>query len=301
VCKSNEFLDDFKIGHVTDSENGTGVTVIIAENGATGGASILGASPATRETDLLRNGKTVQELNAVVLSGGSAFGLEAASGVTEWLFKRGFGYRAGKYRVPIVAGASLFDLEYKNFSYPKKDDGYRAASVAHSGNFARGDIGAGTGATVGKILGNARAMKGGLGTSLLNDDGGLQAAFIVAVNAVGDILDTDGAIIAGARIFGKFVNSKLIYDKIVPKTLKNTNTTIGCLITNAKLTRAEANEIAEAAHAGYAAVTSPDHTPFDGDAVFVMASGHVKGAADRLKAWSPKLAAQAILSVFKKD
>lgn len=287
-------LEAFKIGHYTDAENGTGATVILCEKGAVGGVSVRGAAPATRETDLLHDGKKVQEIQAVVLSGGSAFGLEAASGVVEYLFERGLGYNAGKYRVPIVCGASLYDLEYKNFAYPHKEDGYRAALAAAGGNFIKGSIGAGTGATVSKLAGMSCAAKAGLGvqTYALN---GLEIAVIVAVNALGDIV-RDGNILLGAKTEdGAFLDCLKVFSA-GSLNLHNQNTTIGCILTNAKLTKEQANILASLGHDGYALSLSPAHTMFDGDALFCMASGEVQTEFNMLTAIVPRLVAAAVWS-----
>lgn len=289
-------LNKFLIGNYTDEENGTGVTVVISEEGAVAGCSIKGAAPATRETDLLRMDKTVQKINAVTLSGGSAFGLEASCGVMQWLHEKGCGFDTGAFCVPIVVGASLYDLEYKNFSYPNKQAGYDAANSATSSNFECGNIGAGTGATVGKILKMKGSMKGGLGIKTFKK-GALEVAVIVAVNALGDIINEEGKIIAGAKIGKVFVGSKKIYSTYA-KFLKRQNTTIACIITNADLTKAQANELAVRAHDGYDKSISPSHTVFDGDAIFVMASGECKGEFNFLMEQMPNLVAEGVRSVF---
>ena len=289
-------LDKFKMGNYTDNENCTGVTVILCEEGAVAGGSVQGAAPATRETDLLRTDKTVQKINAVTLSGGSAFGLEAACGVMEYLRQKDCGYDTGKFRVPIVVSASLYDLEYGNFSFPDKQAGFEAALNARAGNFEKGNIGAGTGATVGKIFKMKGAMKAGLGYSL-HKEGDLEIAVISAVNALGDIIDENGKIIAGTKL-GKFFAGSAKYYNLYAKTLKKQNTTISCIITNAKLNKKEANDIAEIAHKGYDMAISPSHTVFDGDAIFCMASGEIKCQIDRLTALIPDLVAKAVRSVF---
>lgn len=292
-------LDFFKIGHDTDDQNGTGVTVILAEKGATGGVSVRGAAPATRETDLLANGKSVQKLNAVVLSGGSAFGLEAASGVMNYLKEQGFGYNAGKYRVPIVSGASLYDLEYKNFAFPDKSAGFRACQNASTNNFAKGSIGAGTGATVSKVLGMDAARKAGLGVQTYNLNG-IEIAVIVAVNALGDVVK-DGEIILGAQAEdGTYLDCTKAFS-MGSLSLRQQNTTIGCILTNADLTKEQCNILADLAHDGFALSLSPSHTLFDGDAMFVMASGEKKIDLNILSALIPPLTAKAIQSVAEEN
>lgn len=287
-------LKSFKVGHYTDSINATGCTVIIAEKGAVGGVSVRGSSPATRETDLLQNGKTVQKINAVMLSGGSAFGLEASCGVMEWLREKGIGYKTVKYNVPIVCGASLYDLEYKNFAYPDKNAGYQACQNATIDNLEKGDIGVASGTTVSKLLGMSGAIKTGLGVQTYKL-GDIEICVIIAVNALGDVVK-QGKILAGARYEdNSFVDSQKLMS--VGSTNSNcTNTTIGCIFTNAKLTKEQANILADLAHDGFAVSLSPSHTPFDGDCMFVMASGEVDAPFSALTAIIPQLTAQAIWS-----
>ena len=286
-------LEKFRIGHFTDNENGTGVTVVLCEDGATGGVSVRGAAPATRETDLLSPEKTVQKVNAVVLSGGSAFGLEASSGVMDYLREKGVGFNAGKYKVPIVVGASLFDLEYKNFAYPDKTAGYEAAKNAKENNFASGSIGAGTGATVGKMLGIECATKAGLGVACLSLNG-IEVAVISAVNALGDVVD-NGKIIAGIKSpDGGFLDSLKAFTSGAEGVL-GTNTTIGCVLTNAALTKVQANRLADLAHDGLARAISPSHTNFDGDAYFALASGEKNAEFNILTAVVPELTRKSIL------
>jgi L-aminopeptidase/D-esterase-like protein len=265
-------LKKFKIGHDTQPEAGTGVTVILAEESATAGVSTRGAAPATRETDLLRDGKSVRRIHSVVLSGGSAFGLEAACGVMQFLHERSIGYRVGECIVPLVAGASLFDLDYRQFAFPAKTAGYRAALAARINAFDEmGNIGAGTGATVSKVMGSAHSVKAGIGIALYAENG-LEIAVIAAVNAVGDIVK-DGQIIAGAKNEqGEFVDCRQVFAS-GSLVLGHTNTTIGCVLTNADLTKEECNVLADLAHDGLALAVSPAHTPYDGDTFFALASG----------------------------
>ncbi len=285
-------LDKFKIGHFTDEKTKTGVSVFLAEQGAVGGVSVRGAAPATRETDLLNPTKAVQLINAVVLSGGSAFGLEAASGVQKYLFENGFGYNAGKYRVPIVVGASIYDLEYGEFGFPDKQAGYAAAKSAKAGNFSRGEIGGATGATVSKALGMDTAVKTALGIQTYQMNG-LEIAVFSVVNALGDITE-NGKIIAGALTpDGEPIGMRRVMT-MSSVDLKPQNTTITCILTNAILNKVEANILADLAHDGYAEAISPVHTMFDGDAVFVMASGEKAVEFNMLTALIPTLTAKAI-------
>lgn len=290
-------LEKFKIGHWTDEEKGTGVTVILSEEGAIAGGSVQGCAPATRETDLLRVDKTVQKVNAVTLSGGSAFGLEASCGVMSYLYEKGCGYDTGAFKVPIVVGASLYDLEYKCFAFPDKEAGYKAAESAKDNNFESGNIGAGTGATVGKIFKMKGSMKGGLGVKTYSENG-LEIAVFAAVNALGDIINEKGKIIAGTRLGKKLFAGSAKYYKLYLKTFKKMNTTISCIITNAKLTKEQANIIADIAHKGYDMAINPSHTIFDGDAVFCLASGDINFDFDKLKNIVPTLVADTIRSIF---
>ncbi|MEG1609098.1 MAG: P1 family peptidase, partial [Clostridia bacterium] len=278
-------LDSFKIGHFGDNVNGTGVSVIVAEKGAVGGVSVRGASPATRETDLLGDGKTVQAVNAIVLSGGSAFGLEAACGVAQWLQEKNIGYQTTKFRVPIVCGASLYDLEYKNFGFPDKLAGYEACKNATVDNFEKGEIGVACGTTISKVLGMNGAVKTGLGIQTFKF-GDVEVGVIVGVNAIGDIVQ-NGKIVAGATFEdGSFVDCQKIMSAGSIDAC-NSNTTIGCVFTNAKLSKTQCNALADLAHDGLARALSPSHTPFDGDCMFVMASGEVEAPYTAMTAIVP--------------
>ena len=270
-------LDKFKIGHFTDETNGTGVTAIICEDGAVGGVSVRGAAPATRETDLLSPEKTVEKVNAVVLSGGSAFGLEASCGVMQYLSEQGKGFKVGKQVVPIVVGASIFDLEYKN---SKEND------------FSSGNIGAGTGATVGKLLGMECAAKAGLGVASVTINGA-EVAVISVVNALGDVVD-NGKIIAGIKSpDGSFLDSLKVFTAGAVGQ-HGANTTIGCVLTNAKITKVQANRLADLAHDGLARAISPSHTNFDGDAYFALASNEKSIEFNILTALVPQLTERSI-------
>lgn len=287
-------LEKFKIGHFTDEENGTGVTAIICEDGAVGGVSVRGASPATRETDLLSPEKTVEKVNACVLSGGSAYGLEASCGVMQYLAENGCGYKVGKQVVPIVVGASIFDLEYKNFAFPDKNAGYLSAKNAKAGDFSSGNIGAGTGATVGKLLGMDSSAKAGLGVASVSLNG-IEVAVISVVNALGDVVD-NGKIIAGIKSpDGSFLDSLKIFTSGAVGQY-GANTTIGCVLTNAKITKVQANRLADLAHDGLARAISPSHTNFDGDAYFTMASMEKDIEFNVLTALVPTLAERSIHS-----
>ena len=279
---SIEQIDGFKIGQVTHTDTGTGVTVIVAPEGATGGVDIRGGAPASRETDLLRPEQTVDAVHAVVLAGGSAFGLEAASGVARQLANKGIGLNVGVARVPIVCSSCLFDLTYKSATaFPDISDGIQATNNALEKSeqpVQTGSFGAGTGATVGKAMGPQHAMKSGLGTAAYQW-GDLQIGAISAVNACGNIYDPQtGKPIAGMNIDGTIVSmedaalSSLLSpnDQKFTPPLERTNTTISCVITNVPLTKAQATKVAQMAADAYAHVIKPTHTTNDGDTIYVL-------------------------------
>lgn len=261
----------FKIGHYDDDF--TGVSVILAPDGAVGGVDCRGGAPGTRETDLLHNEKMMQKVNAVVLSGGSAYGLASTVGVMEYLKEQGKGYRTMGKIIPIVCGAVLYDLNQKEYHYPTAEYGLKACkNAAKTLDF--GNIGAGKGATVGKIRGLKNACKSGIGAATVKVLG-VTVTAIVAVNAMGDVVDETGKIIAGAKgRNGEFIDTeKCLASGDAMKLLLGTNTTIGCVITDAKLSKVDANSIASISHNGLARAIRPVHTMYDGDTMFCMASG----------------------------
>jgi L-aminopeptidase/D-esterase-like protein len=268
-----------KVGHFTDTRRPTGCTVVLVEGGATCGVDVRGGAPGTRETDLLDPVNTVTQVQAVVLSGGSAFGLEAASGVVRWLEERRLGFPAGPARVPIVPAAILFDLGVGDPAIrPDAAAGYAAAKTAASGPVAEGNVGAGAGATVGKLLGFGRAMKGGLGTASLRLPGGVVVAALVAVNAAGDVVDpATGRIVAGGRTEagdGLEGTMKALREGRAPAgPPRGDSTTLVVVATNAALTKAEATKVAQMAQDGVARAIQPAHTPWDGDTVFALSTG----------------------------
>lgn len=292
-----------KVGHFTMSERPTGCTVVLVEEGAVGGVDVRGAAPGTRETDLLNPVNLVEKVNAVVLAGGSAFGLDAASGVVRYLDERGFGFATDYGKVPIVPAAVLFDLGVGDPKYrPTAECGYQAAKAATGGPIAEGNVGAGAGATVGKLAGSNRAMKGGLGTSAITLPNGLIVAALVAVNAVGDVVDpSTGRVVAGVRTEdGKRladVRTLLRSGALLPGQTAVRNTTIGVVATNARLTKAQATKLAQMAHDGLARAISPAHTPFDGDTIFTVATGGSSAEVDLLTlgALAADAMAQAVL------
>ncbi len=267
-----------RVGHHSLAERPTGCTVVLTDSGVVGGVDVRGGAPGTRETDLLRSENTVGRVHAVVLSGGSAFGLDAASGVVRYLDERGIGVAVGAARVPIVPAAILFDLGVGDRPdiRPGPDCGYRAALAATSGPIAEGSVGAGTGATVGKLRGLGSAMKSGIGTASITLANGLTVAALVAVNAVGDVVDpSTGRVIAGVRgPDGSLLDARILLRGVgSPDGTSGENTTIGIVATNAVLTKAQANKMAQMAHDGLARTIYPVHTPADGDAIFALATG----------------------------
>jgi L-aminopeptidase/D-esterase-like protein len=260
-------IPGIRVGHSTNLESGTGCTVILCDTPALGGVDVRGGAPATRETDLLNPTCMVEEVHAVLLTGGSAFGLDAATGVVRYLDERGVGYDSGVARVPIVPGAAIFDLAFGSATVrPGAAEGYEACEHASSGPIEQGNVGGGTGATVGKMRGAAYALKGGLGSASTVLPGGLIVGAIVIVNALGDVIDVQTQQpIAGAR--------HTVEQDSTPGNPFG-NTTIAVIATNAALTKAEASKVAQMAHDGMAHVIRPAHTMFDGDTVFALALGN---------------------------
>jgi L-aminopeptidase/D-esterase-like protein len=274
-------VEGLRVGSITLTERPTGCTVIVVDGaGAVGGVSQRGGAPGTRETDLLDPGNMVDKVNAIVLSGGSAFGLDAATGAVRWLEEQNMGWDVRIAKVPIVPAAILFDLPVGGNPKvrPTADCGYKAAAAATTGPVQEGSIGAGAGATVGKSGGPGRAMKAGLGSYAIVMPNGLVVAAIVAVNAVGDIIDPDtGAVVAGVRN----ADGSLLRAGPPPQTPRpGENTTIGLVATNARLTKAEVNRMALMADDGFARAIFPSHTMGDGDTVFSLATGAWTGEAN---------------------
>lgn len=266
-----------RVGHFTYSERPTGCTVILTEAGATAGVDVRGSAPGTRETDLLNPINLVQQVHAVVLSGGSAFGLDSATGVVRYLRERNIGFPTGAANVPIVPAAILYDLGLGDASItPDAEAGYAASEAATDGSIAEGNVGAGAGATVGKTMGMARAMKGGLGTSSFQAGNGLVVGAIVAVNCAGNVIDpSSGQIVAGARSeTGGFIDTRrLAILEVEPADAVARNTTIGVVATNATFTKTEMTKVAQMAQDALARTIYPAHTPGDGDTVFALATG----------------------------
>ncbi len=273
-----------RVGHFTDSRRPTGCTVVLAEAGAVAGVDVRGSAPGTRETDLLNPIDTVQKVHAILLSGGSAFGLDAASGVMQFLEERGIGFDMGVAHVPIVPAAILFDLEMGDAAIrPDRAAGYAACRNATSGAVGEGNVGAGAGATVGKMLGTSRAMKTGIGTCSIRV-GELRVGALVAVNAAGDIIDPRSCrIIAGARTAdGKHLANTMEALKdgtATPKPGDGSSTTLGAIATNAHFDKAGMTKIAQMAQDGLARAVNPVHTPMDGDTFFALSTGELQNVS----------------------
>jgi L-aminopeptidase/D-esterase-like protein len=297
-----------EVGHYTLPERPTGCTVVLARHGAIAGVDVRGGAPGTRETDLLDPSNTVLRVHAVVLSGGSAFGLDAATGVVRFLEERGIGFDVSIVKVPIVPAAVLFDLAVGDMPHvrPTAESGYRAAHAATDGPVAEGNVGAGAGATVGKIAGRARAMKGGLGTASITLPDGLTVAALVAVNAVGDVVDpATGRVIAGVRADdGRSLadaRELLRASGFRPLGRAGENTTIGVVATNAILDKAQARKVAQMAQDGFARTIVPAHTPLDGDTIFALATGSLPNEADvmTIGALGADVMAQAVVRAVR--
>ena len=289
-----------KVGHYTDLEAATGCTVVLCEEGAIGGVDVRGAAPGTRETDLLRPMHLVERVHAVLLTGGSAFGLDAAGGVMRYLEERGIGFDAKVAKVPIVPAAVLFDLAIGDPKVrPDAEAGYAACLAASEGPVAEGNVGAGTGATVGLLLGPKFATKSGLGTASQKIGKGIIVGGIVAVNAFGDVVDPkSGEIIAGTRkpVVGGFLNTaERIKGDLGQTVLAFASTTIGVVATNAYLTKEQVNKMAQMAHNGLAMAIRPAHTMFDGDTIFALSLGKRKADVSVIGSVAAEVMAQAVV------
>lgn len=308
-------IPGIKVGHAHDINAITGCTVILCEEGAVGGVDQRGGAPGTRETDLLRTSHLVNKVHAILLTGGSAFGLDAASGVMRYLNEKKIGYNAGVARVPIVPAAVIFDLAIgKADKWPDQDMGYQACLNASSLPPLEGSVGAGTGATVGKILGMPQSVKSGIGTASIDAGGGVIVAAICAVNAFGDIFDyKSNQILAGARTLkrglvklgreGIFANTldvmRTFYGRKILGMMSRSNTVIGVVATNAKLTKEEANKVAQMAHNGIALSVRPAHTMYDGDTLFTLATGKKPSDVNIVGAFSAIVVAEAVTHAVK--
>ncbi len=299
-----------RVGHATDLGALTGCTVVLCEEGAVGGVDQRGGAPGTRETDLLRPMHLVQRINAVLLTGGSAFGLDAAAGVMRYLEERQKGFPVGVTGapvVPIVAAAVLFDLDIGDARVrPDAALGYAACEAASDGLVEQGSVGAGTGATVGKIFGGQFAMKGGIGSASADLGNGLVVGALIAVNCLGDVIDPhSGAVIAGARrppegleLADTLVALKGMAGRSVPR-FEGGNTVIGVVATSARLTKEEANKVAQMAHDGLARSIRPAHTMYDGDTLFALATGQQAADVNLIGAVAAEVVAEAVVNAVR--
>lgn len=291
-----------KVGHSQSEEGITGCTAVICEKGATGGVDVRGSAPGTRETDLFRPEKLVDKIHAIILSGGSAFGLEAASGAMRYLEEQGIGFDVGITKVPIVASAVIFDLGIGDYRIrPDLKMGYDAARSASEKESRQGNVGCGMGATVGKIFGPAGAMKSGLGSAAIRA-GELVVSAIVTVNSFGDVYDYEtGMQIAGVYDYEKkeLGNTyKIMKNEGKSSGFNMSNTTIGIIATNGILTKAEANKVAELAQNGLARSINPVHTMLDGDTVFTMATNEIKGDINLIGTMASEVMSRAITNAI---
>lgn len=289
-----------QVGHAGDAAALTGCTVVLCGRGMIAGGAVRGLAPGTRETDLLRPGTLVERANAILLSGGSAFGLAAADGVMRYLEEHGLGHNTGVARVPIVPGAVIFDLTLGSRRVrPDAAMGYAACEAASSEERRQGNVGAGTGATVGKLLGAGHAMKGGLGTASLRA-GGLVVGALVVVNAWGDIVDPgSGALLAGTRNRkddGLLDTATAMRSTVLRTAMALQHTVIGVVASNARLDVAQVNNVAAAAHDGLARAVRPAHTLYDGDTLFALASGKVRAHPSLVCDMAAEVTALAIVN-----
>lgn len=290
-----------RVGHATNLEAATGCTVILCPDGTIGGVDQRGGAPGTRETDLLRPMNMIQNVNAILLSGGSAYGLAAADGVMRYLEENQIGFKTqNDVIVPIVPAAILFDLAIgRSDIRPNAEMGYAACQSATGTNAEQGTIGAGTGCRVGSGMGNDFATKGGIGTASIDLGDGLIVAALIAVNAVGDVVDESGQIIAGMRQppegnqFAGSLNMMRVTARMVDTT-SDGNTVIGVVATNAKLTKEHVNKVAQMAQDGIAQAIRPAHTMFDGDTLFALATGQIPANVNAIGAFAAEVVAKSI-------
>ena len=311
-------LQGISVGHYTDDRRPTGCTVVLCPDGAVAGVDVRGAAPGTRDTDALSPSNSVQEVHGILLTGGSAYGLDAAGGVMRWLEERGHGFQVGPAVVPIVPAAVIFDLWVDDFSDPLRmssnnprirpdaQAGYLACQAANSEPVPQGNVGAGAGATLGKLNGPDCAMKGGIGSASLCVHGVTVAALVVC-NALGDIVDPQtGELLAGARVSA---DSRALLDirqaqlkgHGIAKPLAGSNTTIGVVATDAVLTKPQAHRLAQVAHDGLARSIRPVHTPMDGDTLFALGTGTSGQAADMmlLSTLAAEVTAMAVVNAVR--
>lgn len=291
-----------RVGHRTNAAAATGCTVVLCPDGTVGGVDQRGGAPGTRETDLLRPMHLVNTVNAIVLAGGSAYGLASADGVMRYCEEHEIGYRSGTgFLVPIVSAAILMDLPVGDGAIrPDSAMGYAACEAATDAPVLQGSVGAGTGCRIGAFRGNEFATKGGIGTASMDLDNGLVVAAMIAVNSVGDVVDADGTILAGLRaaadgdtFVGMMTAMRRLATASPPQDADN-NTVIGVVATNAKLNKEETNKIAQMAQDGIARAINPAHTMFDGDTIFALATGEIAADVSAVGAFGAEVTAQAI-------
>ena len=297
-------IEGIQVGHAQDVEAATGCTVIISEEGATVGVDVRGGAPGTRETDLLNPVNLVQKAHAIILTGGSAFGLDAAAGVMQYLEEKNIGFDVQVTRVPIVCGAALFDLTIGDHRIrPDKEMGYQACLNASSVECRQGNIGAGTGATVGKILGMRRAMKSGLGCFALQTES-LKVGALVAVNCLGDVVDP----LTGKKLAGPLnedmqtladTEEIMIKSYFDTRNLFSGNTTIGVVATNAALTKAQTTKLASMAQNGYARTLRPAHSMVDGDTIFAMSTGGIEADLSVVGLLAARVMERAVIAAIE--
>lgn len=298
-------VEGILVGHRSDLEGLTGCTVLLFPEGAVGGVDIRGSASGTRELDALTPFHLVEKIHGLLLAGGSAFGLEAAGGLMQYLEERGIGFDVGVTKVPIVPAAILFDLKVGDFrARPDRAMGYQACLNA-SKEVEEGSVGAGTGATVGKLFGIKYAMKGGLGTFSLTLSGGIVVGALAVVNAFGDIVDPrTGRILAGTRDpkDGRTLpgTASLLKAGLSRKAFSGENTTLAVVATNAILTKVEATKVAQMGHDGLARAISPVHTTFDGDVVFALSTGKARGDLNAIGQGAAEAIAEAVVRAIKK-
>lgn len=295
-------INGIRVGHTTSEAGMTGCTVILCPPNTIGGVDQRGGAPGTRETDLLRPMHLVQQVHAIALSGGSAYGLSVADGVMRYCEEQGIGYPVPPFVVPIVPTAILMDLYMGDPTIrPNADMGYQACLSASSEPVVSGNIGAGMGCRIGGLFGNPSATKGGLGSSLIHIDDELMVGALVAVNAVGDVVDETGQTIAGIRnpdgSFMGMLNAMRGMARMTPPD--SSNTVIGTVVTNAKLTKEGVNKIAQMAQDGLAQAIRPAHTMFDGDTIFGLATGEIEANVSVVGAFAAEAMAQAIRNAVK--
>ncbi len=308
-------INGILVGHAQDETALTGCTVILCPQGAIAGVDQRGGAPGTRETDLLHPMHLVEKVHAILLSGGSAFGLDAATGVMRYLEEHGIGYDTGVVKVPIVPAAVIFDLALGSSNIrPDAKMGYSACVNSTTSSSEQGNIGAGTGASVGKLLGVENSMKSGLGSATIEMGNGLLVSAMVVVNAFGDVIDPDtNQIIAGTRTMHKgpikigqgdyFADTLLTMKTFAGKTVLNfagrQNTVIGVVASNAKLNKEETNKVAQMAQDGLARVVKPAHTMMDGDTIFALSTGKKAADVNLIGAYAAEVFSMAILRAVK--